>query len=371
MQLGGIRMQIQHKDHFHGSDLEQIEVIYGIKKEEITSFSANVNPLGISPLLKKTLSEHLDSISTYPDREYRSLRKSIAEYAGTDMENVIVGNGTSELISLLIQIRHPGKAMIIGPTYSEYERSVEIEGGSSYYYPLKEEEDFVLDVTDLIKSLNESIDLLIICNPNNPTSTVIPAGDMRKILDACKRYNIFVMVDETYMEFEKDIKHLSSVSLTRYYNNIIILRGTSKFFAAPGLRLGYAITGNKDMIKYINTHKNPWMINSLAAIAGEIIFKDTEYINETKELIAKERTRMCETLKKSGKYKVYPASANFILVRILSDEITSGEVFDLAIRQKMMIRDCSTFPFLDEKYLRFCVMTPEMNTKLLNCLTSI
>ena len=113
------------------------------------------------------------------------------------------------------------------------------------------------------------------------------------------------------------------------------------------------------------------MINSLAAIAGEIIFSDSKYIEETKTLIATERDRMCETLQKSGKYKVYPASANFILVRILSDEITSGEVFEKAIREKMMIRDCSTFPFLDDKYLRFCVMSPEMNTKLLNCLTSI
>ena len=364
-------MQIEHKDHFHGSDLEKIEAVYGIKKEEITSFSANVNPLGISPLLKKTLADHIDAITAYPDREYKSLRKSIAAYAGTDMENIIVGNGTTELISLLIQIRQPKKALIIGPTYSEYERSVEIEGGSSYYYPLREEDDFALDVTDLIGHFNEQIDLLIICNPNNPTSTVIPASDMRKILDACKRYNIFAMVDETYMEFVSDINRVSSVSLTRYYNNIIILRGTSKFFAAPGLRLGYAITGNRDMIKYINTHKNPWMINSLAAIAGEIIFSDEEYIRATKELIASERIRMADAIKESGKYKVYPASANFMLARILSDDITSGEIFDRAIRQKMMIRDCSTFPFLNEKYIRFCVMSPEMNNKLIECLTSV
>ena len=125
------------------------------------------------------------------------------------------------------------------------------------------------------------------------------------------------------------------------------------------------------MIKYINTHKNPWMINSLAAIAGEIIFSDTKYIEETKKLIASERARMCETLKKSGKYKVYPASANFMLARILSDDLTSGQIFDIAIRRKMMIRDCSTFPFLDDKYLRFCVMNPEMNTRLLDCLTSV
>lgn len=115
---------IRHKDHFHGSDLEKIEQVYGIQKESITSFSANVNPLGISPALRQTLSEKIDAISTYPDRDYVSLRKCIAAYAGTDFENIIVGNGSTELISLFIQIEHPKKAVVIGPSYSEYEREI-------------------------------------------------------------------------------------------------------------------------------------------------------------------------------------------------------------------------------------------------------
>ena len=256
---------LKHKDHFHGSDLEKIEQIYGIRKDEITSFSANINPLGISPLLRRQLSEHVDVISSYPDRDYVSLRKCIAAYCGTEYENIIVGNGSSELISLLIQVRQPKKALILGPTYSEYERSIMMEGGTALYYPLQECDQFRLNTEHFIKNLNESIDMIILCNPNNPTSTAIPQKDMRKILDACKQYDIFVMVDETYIEFVENFDEIQAVPLTSYYNNIIILRGTSKFFAAPGLRLGCAITGNKDLIDYINAHKNPWMINSLAA----------------------------------------------------------------------------------------------------------
>ena len=135
---------IKHKDHFHGSDLEKIEEIYGIKKEEIVSFSANVNPLGISPLLRTELSAKIDAITTYPDREYTSLRKCIAEYCGTEYENVIVGNGSTELISLFIQIEHPKKAIVIGPTYSEYEREIALGGGTTLYYPLKEKDNFNL-----------------------------------------------------------------------------------------------------------------------------------------------------------------------------------------------------------------------------------
>ena len=359
---------IKHKDHFHGSDLEKIEEIYGIKKEEIVSFSANVNPLGVSPLLRTALADRIDAITSYPDREYTSLRKGIANYCNTDYENIIVGNGSTELISLFIQVEHPKKAMIIGPTYSEYEREISLGGGTTLYYPLKEKDDFRLNVDDFIAHLNESIDLLVICNPNNPTSSCITQANMRRILDACKEHDIYVMVDETYVEFAENMAEIDSIPLTNYYNNIVILRGTSKFFAAPGLRLGYAITGNRDLIKSINTRKNPWTINSLAVVAGEIMFKDQDYIHATKKLITSERARMFNALNASPDYKVYQPSGNFILAKILRDDLTSQDLFDKAIRRKMMIRDCSTFPFLDEKYIRFCIMNPEDNDRLLDCL---
>ena len=359
---------IKHKDHFHGSDLEKIESIYGIRKEDIISFSANVNPLGVSPLLRTTLSAKIDAITTYPDREYTSLRKCIADYCHTDYENIIVGNGSTELISLFIQIEHPKKALVIGPTYSEYEREIALGGGTTLYYPLKEKDDFKLNVEDFISQLNESIDLLVICNPNNPTSSCITRKDMRQILDVCKQYDIYVMVDETYVEFADNMAEIDSIPLTNYYNNIIILRGTSKFFAAPGLRLGYAITGNRDLIKAINTRKNPWTINSLAVVAGETMFTDTSYIEQTKQLISAERTRCYEALRASSDYKVYKPSGNFLLAKIVNENLTSEYLFDKAIRQGMMIRDCSTFPFLDNKYIRFCFMNPEDNSRLLECL---
>jgi threonine-phosphate decarboxylase len=360
--------KIEHKEHFHGSDLEKIEKIYGIKKEDITSFSANVNPLGISYKLKKELASHIDAITSYPDREYTSLRKCIAKYAGTDYTSVLVGNGSTELISLVIQIKKPSKALIVGPTYSEYEHEVALGGGRSHYFRLREKDDFKLDIEGLENALTSDIDLLVICNPNNPTSSQIDRSSMRRILDACKEKGIFVMVDETYVEFSEDTSKITSIPLTEYYNNIIILRGISKFFAAPGLRLGYAVCGNHELLKEIDSRKNPWTINSLAAIAGEIMFKDTDYINETWNLISSERKRICGILEKCHGLKFYKPHANFILIKILKDGITSEELFDTAIRQGLMIRDCSTFPFLDNKYIRFCFMNPEDNDKLVKIL---
>ena len=362
---------LKHKDHFHGSDLEKIEEIYGIKKEDITSFSANVNPLGISPKMREALIRHIDIITSYPDREYTALRTRIGEYAGASAQNILVGNGSTELISLFIQMEHPKKALILGPTYSEYEREISLGGGTSLYYPLREENEFVLDVEDFKRHLNEGLDLLVICNPNNPTSTSITQKNMRKILDECKRHDIFVIVDETYVEFAPDMDSVDCVPLTRYYNNLVILRGVSKFFAAPGLRLGYAITGNMDLLKYIGSHKDPWTINSLAALAGEIMFTDTDYIHRTRELISSERERIYQELSSWDSLKVYRPTANFILARIEKEDVTADDLFEHAIQKGLMIRNCSTFPFLDNRYFRFCFMLPEQNTALLKCLKEL
>lgn len=355
----------QKSEHFHGSDLEKIEEIYHIPREEITSFAANVNPIGISPKLRTTLAQHIDDITGYPEREYTSLRKCIASYVDTDFKNIIVGNGSTELISLFIQILKPHKALILGPTYSEYEREVTLAGGTSRYYRLDESHGFSIHVDALSRQLNEAIDLLIICNPNNPTSTAISRSDMRQILDTCKENGIYVLVDETYVEFAENLQDITAIPLAQYYNNIIVLRGISKFFAAPGLRLGYAVCGNRDLIKEVVGHQDPWTINTLAAIAGEIMFTDEDYIARTRQLISSERERICKTLDNFSGVTYYPPKANFILLKILRDDVTAMDVFEAAIQKKLMIRDCSDFPFLNNKYFRFCIMMPDKNDELL------
>ncbi len=362
---------LKHKDHFHGSDLEKIEEIYGIKKEDIVSFSANVNPLGISENLRRELASDIDVIGSYPDREYTALRSVIASYCGTDRDSILVGNGSTELITLFIKTLSPKKAMIIGPTYSEYERELSLSGGTSLYYPLREEDDYALDEDRLIESLNESVDMLIMCNPNNPTSTAVTRRQMRHILDACKTCNIFVLIDETYIEFCEDYDNISCASLTASYNNLCILRGTSKFFAAPGLRLGYAICGDSDLMKDIAAIKDPWTINSLAEVAGRIMFTDSEYIEATKELISSERKKVTDSLRNIDGIKVYEPSANFVLCRITKPGVDADILFDKAIRANMMIRNCSSFPYLDNTYFRICFMKTEDNDRLLNLIREV
>ncbi|MCR4591026.1 MAG: aminotransferase class I/II-fold pyridoxal phosphate-dependent enzyme [Lachnospiraceae bacterium] len=359
---------LEHKDHFHGSDLEMIESIYGIKKEEIISFSANVNPLGISPLLKKTVADEIDCISSYPDREYRELKSVLASYCMSDPEKIIPGNGSTELISMIIDIKKPKKSLIVGPTYSEYERELSLAGGKSYYFQLKEKDGFLLGLERFDEALKPDMDMLIICNPNNPTSTTLDRSTLRSIMDICKERDIFVMVDETYIEFVDDKEKKEGIPLTDYYNNLFIIRGVSKFFAAPGLRLGYAVTGNRDLLREIKAKMNPWSINTLAETAGKVMFQDSEYIENTVSLIRNERKYVTERLRGFKGVTVYEPSANFVLFRVDSDHANADTIFDTCIREKMMIRNCCTFPFLDNRYIRICFMNHEDNVRLLDCI---
>ena len=356
---------------FHGSDIEKICEVYHLDPKNIIKFGANVNPLGLSENVKQQLASRLDILSSYPDRDYTTLRNTISEYCNVPAEFILPGNGSSELIALLIQERNPKHTLILGPTYSEYSRELSFSGSTQEYYHLREEDNFVLNVDDLCQTLEGNYDFLIICNPNNPTSSAITREDLQKLLTFCAEKNIFVMIDETYVEFAPDISEITAVTLTKEFTNLMVLRGVSKFYAAPGMRLGYGITGNLDFLKKMKEKQVPWSLNSLGALAGELMLQDKDYIHRTRKLILSERTRLLQALAEIPTYKTYPAYANFILLKIQKPVLTSYDVFDACIRQGLMIRDCSSFECLDGEYIRFCIMNPEDNTRLLNILSSL
>lgn len=356
---------------FHGSDIEKICEVYHLDPKNIIKFGANVNPLGLSENVKQQLASRLDILSSYPDRDYTTLRNTISEYCNVPAEFILPGNGSSELIALLIQERNPKHTLILGPTYSEYSRELSFSGSTQEYYHLREEDNFVLNVDDLCQTLEGNYDFLIICNPNNPTSSAITREDLQKLLTFCAEKNIFVMIDETYVEFAPDISEITAVTLTKEFTNLMVLRGVSKFYAAPGMRLGYGITGNLDFLKKMKEKQVPWSLNSLGALAGELMLQDKDYIHRTRELILSERTRLLQALVEIPIYKTYPAYANFILLKIQKPVLTSYDVFDACIRQGLMIRDCSSFECLDGEYIRFCIMNLEDNTRLLNILSSL
>ena len=357
---------------FHGSDIEKICEYYKLKKEDIINFGANVNPLGLSERVKQALSSHLDVLSSYPDRDYTALRGVISHYCGIPADFILPGNGSSELISLLIEACAPSRTLILGPTYSEYSRELSFSKSVQDYYHLREEQDFVLNVDELCRALESgAYDLLILCNPNNPTSTAVLKDDMEHLLAFCSAKDIFVMIDETYVEFAPDIESVTAMPFARSFDNLCVLRGVSKFFAAPGLRLGYAVTGNRALLAKMKGRQIPWSLNSMAAFAGELLFQDAEYISRTRELIQSERERMYGTLEGMSAFKVYRPYANFLLVKVLKKELTAFDTFETCIKDGLMIRDCSSFQCLDGEFVRFCIMLPEDNSRLLKVLNAL
>ena len=158
------------------------------------------------------------------------------------------------------------------------------------------------------------------------------------------------------------------MSLAENFDNLMILRGVSKFFAAPGLRLGYGVTGNSTFLATVKEHQVPWSLNSIGAFAGELMLKDTEYILKTRRLILSERERMLRELRHFPHITAYEAAANFILIQIHKGKTTAADIFEACIKKGLMVRDCSSFQCLEGEYVRFCIMNPEDNTRLLKAL---
>ncbi len=356
---------------FHGSDIEIIASQFNIDQDRISNFASNVNPLGISNLLKETLIQNIDVITEYPDKNYKFLKSSLAGYCNVDEDYIIVGNGTSELISLLISTRKAKKALLLGPTYSEYKREFMLTNGAIDEYNLEASNTFKLELSELFSTLSDGYDFFILCNPNNPTGSSIHLEDMKEILDFCKKHQIFVMIDETYVEFSSDIKTITATSLIPHYDNFIVLRGSSKFFAAPGLRLGYGLTSNQEFLQVLITHQTPWSLNSVAELAGSVMFRDYDYIESTNQLINDEKKKFYSAFLASKAFKLYPSDANFILVKILAPNLTASNVFTHCIKEHLMIRDCTSFFGNSGEFIRFCILTPEENKKLTQCLLDI
>ncbi|WP_317368445.1 histidinol-phosphate transaminase [uncultured Tyzzerella sp.] len=344
----------------HGGDLDIIQKKYNISREKIIDFSGNINPLGISNKIENTIKNNINVITTYPDKDYISLKNSISTYCNCNKNNIIVGNGSTEIISLFIKNLSPKNAIIVSPSYSEYERELKNNNCNIHFFDLKEEDDFLLNVDKLISCINDNIDLIVLCNPNNPTGTAINNNQIKLILNKCK----FLMIDETYAEFSSDIENICATSLVNDYDNLFVIRGTSKFFGVPGIRLGYGICKNKNILDKINKYKDPWSVNSIANLIGISMFDDKEYIQNTKNLILNQKQFIFEELSKIKNLKFYKSSSNFILCKILNNKTTSSKLFEDLIKENILIRDAKSFPFLDDTFFRFCILS-EKNNRLL------
>lgn len=352
----------------HGANLYDLSSQYGLKKEDFMDFSSNINPFGASKLAKEYIVNNIDKVSIYPDCEYLQLKTSISNYCNCSINNILLGSGATELISSFIETIKPKKSLLLSPAYSEYEKELSKVKCNITKYFSKKEYDFSINIDNLIETINkDNYELIVICNPNNPTGFTFTKSEIEKILNNTKA---FIMVDETYIEFT-NMSIYSSTSLVDIYQNLFIIRGTSKFFSTPGIRLGYGLISNNKIKNEMSSHLNLWNINIFASMMGEVMFNDSKFIENTYSLMIKERDYLINELNKFDDLKIYNSQGNFILCEIKSKSIIAKDVREKLLPKRIIIRDCASFDGLDEYFFRVCILKHEENKLLIDNLKKI
>ncbi|NJJ33865.1 aminotransferase class I/II-fold pyridoxal phosphate-dependent enzyme [Clostridioides difficile] len=352
----------------HGANLYSLSSKYGFSKEEFMDFSSNINPFGTSSLAKQYIVNNIDMVSMYPDPDYIDLKTSISSYCKCSIDNIVIGSGATELISSFIHTINPKQALLLSPAYSEYEKELSKVNCSIDKYFAREEDNFNINLENLIETINaKNYDLVIICNPSNPTGFAFTKIQVREIL---KNTDSFLMIDETYVEFT-DTDIYSCTQLVDDYSNLFVIRGTSKFFSTPGIRLGYGLISDIKVKNEINKNLDLWNINIIASKMGEIMFSDLNFISSTISLMNTERDYLIKELKSIKNLNVYDTKGNFILCKIKTKEFTAKALRDKLIPQKIIIRDCYSFDGLDEYFFRVCILKPNENKLLISSLKAI
>lgn len=352
----------------HGGNIYEAAFKYGIDVDEIIDFSANINPLGLPDKLRNAIVSNIDIITKYPEPSYKELIDAIAKYNSVDENYIFPGNGAIEIIFLMIEAISPKKTLLLAPTFIEYERALKKVQSDINYYELKEENEFKVDRQVLLEKIDKEIDLIILCNPNNPTGQIISKEILKEVLEKCKAQNIFLIVDEAFIDFtDKEI----NMSLTRFveeFSNLIIIKAFTKFFAIPGLRLGYGITSNKKLKDRIEEICQPWTINGFASMAGRILLEDKEYIDKSKIFFQKERKYLFESLKNIKQLQVFKPEANYIFFKVLKEKV---DLKTELIRKKILIRQCDNYVNLDSTYYRIAIKDRKSNEKLIKTLKEV
>lgn len=360
---------MQQLEHIHGGNITLASKKYGLPKEKIIDFSANINPLGPSKKIYDAITGNLDAIVNYPDPDCTELKDVLAGYLGIDRDLLLMGNGAAELIYLLVRVTGCKKALIPVPTFCEYGLSVLSQGGEVIEVEMEEEEGFRLPVEKIIKLIPRA-DLLFICSPNNPTGRLVDRDAIEQILELATSQGVLVVVDEAFMDFVPQRMLYSMMPAVGKSANLAVLYSLTKFFGIPGLRLG-AIAAPNDIIKRMNASKDPWNVNILAQVAGIAGLNDPDHMERTNCLVNREKSYLFEELQNIPGLSPLPGAANFILLNVTKSGLKSSELSELLGRRGILVRDCHGFSGLAGRYIRIAVKNRPENEILLSAIKDI
>jgi threonine-phosphate decarboxylase len=352
----------------HGGDVWGFSRKYNIPLEKVLDFSGPINFFGASPKAVEAIQQYAKLVRFYPDPNPLDLREAIAEYVGKGVgaDNIILGNGSIELIYMITELFERGfKAVIPVPSFTEYEKAVLRVGGDVIFVQLPS--NFAIEMDQIKKAVTDDTKIIYICNPHSPSGTLYTRETILELAAFCKPKGIIVCIDENYIEFAPAGQEATVAGDVKEYPNLFVIRSVTKFYGMPGIRFGYAIA-SEDLICQLQMVRQPWSINGLAGFATLAAFKDTEFIQNTKQTIAAERTKLVKALFEIGGLHIYPSETNFVLVKITSPKYTSTQLREELAQQGLLIRDCSTFVGLDNKYFRLTVRSGADNEKLVAAL---
>jgi threonine-phosphate decarboxylase len=344
----------------HGGNLREISKQFGIPEVEILDFSTSINPLGPPRSALKAILDEMERLVHYPEIDGASLREQLAEQDGLEIENVLVGNGSIEFVYLIPRVLRPKKALVPVPTFSDYERSLRLADSLTMTFRLRKEEGFSLPLDSFLRDMTDETDLVYLCNPNNPTGTLLPQEALINIVTAAQKSGAIVVVDEAFIDFVPDGSIRRRV---KEFENLLILRSFTKFFGIPGLRAG-ALYGPKDLMERMAVHKEPWSMNRLAGAAVVAALKDESYRQETIELVERERNFLVEELSALPGIESYSSGGNYLLVETSPPLPESDRLFEIFLRGGILLRHCASFPGLGSRFFRLAVKTRDENRLL-------
>ncbi len=343
----------------HGGDIYSFQNETG---QMPLDFSENTNPFMLPEGVKKAIIAGIEQYNVYPDPECRNLKNAVSQYYNIKEEQLVFGNGAADLIFKIAYGLRPKCALILAPTFSEYELALQKVDTKVEYFCLKEEEQFA--VTEEILTRIPGHDIVYICNPNNPTGKVCSKALMQKIAQTCKENQAYLVVDECFMDFVPEWNHYSLLEEVEKYDNIIILKAFTKIFAMAGLRLGFGVSSNQSLLHGIQNAGQPWSVSTVAQVAGIACCKEDAYVKESLADIQKEKQYVKEALENLG-FFVYESDANYLL---LKSELDLAE----ALKCKgIMVRPCGNYHNLTKEYFRIGIKRRGENQKLVKALQEI
>lgn len=343
----------------HGGDLASYH--HQFPGKPVLDFSANINPLGLAQGVRQAYLDSLEECTHYPDPLCRSLRAALSSFEGVPEDWILCGNGASDLICRIAWALRPKNALLLAPTFADYERALTATGCTVNYHLLVEENDFLVD--DSILEAIEDVELVFLCNPNNPTGSIIQDSLMKRIITKCRQAGVMLVLDECFMDFLDDGEKHSCKPELGQWGGLLILRAFTKIFAIPGLRLGYLLCSDAGLLARIDSAGPTWAVSVPAQRCGVAAIGETAYLNELRRNLTIWREELTQGLQELG-CMTYPSFTNYIFFRA-----QVGLAVDVR-PHGVMLRDCSNYIGLCDGFYRTAVRTREENQVLLGAVAA-